>query len=176
MRDTHEHDLAGLVESLTPHQRLLLARLVAETTEAVAALHEHPASEWLHRVQDAFAPIQELSEALQGALEPSGEDSGLRPFSVRREDGGQLLVKLSPRILTWRSIWENRAHDWVPEDVERLVIDCGRLRELNSATIAWLVTIAQRLAPGALRLRHLAPPLQRALAVLKLETLLVSEP
>ncbi len=103
-----------------------------------------------------------------------GDDSAIRPFVVRYPGPGVAVLRLSPRILTWQRIWENRAHDWMPSDLAEMLVDVSRLPELNSSTIAWLVTLAQRMPGGRLSMQGMAPHLRRAIAVLRLEQVLVS--
>ncbi len=126
-----------------------------------------------HRLAESMQPLQELAECLDGALEPSGQDSGLRPFAIAYEAPGVVRLRLSPRILDWGRIWDSRATDWIPRDLIELVVDASRLTELNSSTIAWLVTLAHRLPRGSLTLVSAAPKLRRALEVLRLERILV---
>jgi hypothetical protein len=174
MDQTDAAEIAGLAESLTAHQRQVLARLLGEAVAGVAGLERHPAQERAHRLQDAIQPVRDLLDALQGSLEPADEDSRIRPFTVRFPAPGVALLRLSPRILSWPRIWENRAHDWIPTNLAEMLVDVSALPELNSSTIAWLVTLAQRLPGGRLSMQGLAPHLRRAIAVLRLEQVLVS--
>jgi hypothetical protein len=173
MNDSQLTDIAGLVESLTPYQRLLLESLLADSvSQSATAPSEHPQAQ-LARLIDSLKPLQILYESLQGATHGAEDDSDIRPFTVGFPEPGHAVVRVSRKILHWPQIWEERAHSWMHEaKLQAMTVDVSRLDELNSSTIAWLVTMAQRIPGGHLTLLGANQAMKRALKVLHLERVL----
>ncbi len=67
MRETDAAEIEGLAESLTVHQRQVLARLLGEAVEQVAGLERHPSHERAHR----------LARGLPAAPLPARRPAGL---------------------------------------------------------------------------------------------------
>jgi len=173
MNDAQRTDISGLVESLTPYQRLLLESLLAESVGMLTQNPEERPQAQLARLVDSLQPLQILYESLQGATHGAEDDSDIRPFTVGFPEPGQAVLRLSRKILHWPQIWEERAHSWMLEaKIQGMSVDVSRLDELNSSTIAWLVTMAQRIPGGFLKLKGANLAMKRALKVLHLERVL----
>jgi len=173
MSDAHKHDIPSLVESLTPYQRLLLESLLAESITILDTAASATPRDQLTRLTQSLQGVQTLYESLQGATHGADDDSDIRPFTVGFPEPDHAVVRLSRKILAWPQIWEERAHSWMQEArIASMVVDVSRLDELNSSTIAWLVTMAQRIPSGTLTLVGANSAMKRALKVLHLERVL----
>jgi hypothetical protein len=173
MNDPHKHDIPSLVESLTPYQRLLLESLLAESIGILDSADSATPFDQLTRLTQSLQGVQTLFASLQGATHGADDDSNIRPFTVGFPEPGKAVVRVSRKILAWPQIWEERAHSWMQESqITAMVVDVSRLDELNSSTIAWLVTMAQRIPSGTLALVGANQVMKRALKVLHLERVL----
>jgi anti-anti-sigma regulatory factor len=176
MSEARDPEIATFVESLTPQQRVVLNRLLGESLTVVPRSTEQTTIEHLQLVDEGVRPLIELLATLREYAPSADDDSDIRPFAIGYAEPGHAVVRLSRKILTWTSIWEEKAHAWVKESrVQRLTVDVSRLDELNSSTIAWLVTLAQKVPGGRLALRGANETMRRALGVLHLEQILVPE-
>lgn len=176
MTEVRDPEILQFVDSLSPHQRTVLSRLLGEALNVVPRSAEEITVERLRLIGDGVRPLMELLRALREYAPSADGDSDVRPFAIAVPDSGHAVVRLSRKILTWGGIWEERAHAWIGDlRVKRLTVDAGRLEELNSSTIAWLVTLAHKMPDGRLMLRGASQGMRRALTVLHLEKVLVPE-
>jgi anti-anti-sigma regulatory factor len=176
MSETRDPQIAQFVDSLSPHQRVVLQRLLGECLTVVPRSNEETTIEHLQLVDEGVRPLIDLLGALRQYSPGGDEGSDVRPFALSTPEPGHVLIRLSRKILTWSAIWEEKAHGWVRDvRVERLTVDVSRLDELNSSTIAWLVTLAQKVKEHRLALRGANETMRRALGVLHLEQILVPE-
>jgi ABC-type transporter Mla MlaB component len=156
-----EPELTRFAASLTPTQRHFLVGLFDRCLGGGEGGADDPAR-WqamldLHR-QLRQAPDQDPSQ----------------PFTVTVTVPGEALVTVARRLLAWPGIWEPASHAWLKElKIVRLTIDLEALDEMNSASIAWLVTLAQHLPGSAVRLVGVNETIRRALRVLHLDRVLV---
>jgi hypothetical protein len=174
--EPRDPEIAQFVDSLSPHQRVVLQRLLGESLTVVPQSGDETTVERLQWLGEGVRPLMDLLGALR-EYSPSGDDdSDVRPFALSIPEPGHALVRVSRKILTWTGIWDDKAHAWLGDvRVSRVSVDVSRLDELNSSTIAWLVTLAQKLPGGSLKLRGANETMRRALAVLHLEKVLVPE-
>ncbi len=176
MSDAHDKEIGYFVDSLSPHQRVVLQRLLGECLTVLPRGNDDVTIDRLRLVSDGMRPLQTLLDQLRQYAPGADEDSDIRPFSLNIPQAGHALLTLSRKILTWNAIWEEKAHSWLKDvSVSRLTVDVSRLDEFNSSTIAWLVTLAQRLPGGKIALRGTNLTMRRALGVLHLEKVLVPE-
>jgi ABC-type transporter Mla MlaB component len=174
--EPRDPQIAQFVESLSPHQRVVLQRLLGECLTVVPRSTEETTIEHLRLVDEGVRPLVELLATLREYAPAADDDSDIRPFALSVPEPGHVLVRLSRKILTWTAIWEEKAHNWLKDvRVQRLTVDVSRLEELNSSTIAWLVTLAQKVPGGRLTLRGANETMRRALGVLHLEQILCPE-
>jgi anti-anti-sigma regulatory factor len=176
MSEARDPEIAAFVDSLSPQQRVVLNRLLGESLTVVPRSTEEATIERLQLVDEGVRPLIELLATLREYAPAADDDSDIRPFAISIPEPGHVAVRLSRKILTWSAIWEEKAHSWLKEArVQRLSVDVSRLEELNSSTIAWLVTLAQKVPGGRLALRGANDTMRRALGVLHLEQILVPE-
>lgn len=175
MNELHENELGYFADSLTPHQRVFLQRMLGEFLTALPQdpLHAHP--EQVQLLQQNARVMFQLLELLR-RFEADDRDSDIRPFAMSVPEPGHALIVLSPRILNWRGLWDHASYEWLkPLRLGRLSVDLRKLEEINSSTIAWLVNMAGMMPDRRIRLLQVAPAIQRSLAVLKLDQVLVCE-
>ena len=173
LNDLHEHELAYFVDSLTPHQRTFLNRLVGEFLTAFPREGESFPMELLPLVQQASGNLFALLDHLR-RYTPDDSDSDIRPFAFTCPAPGRGVLVLSRRILNWPGIWERTSHDWVTElRLGRLEVDMRHVEEITSSVIAWLVILAQHLPEQRLHLLHASPQVRRSIQVLQLGRVLV---
>jgi hypothetical protein len=171
--DLHDNELSYFVDSLTPHQRVFLQRLLGECLTAMPRAGQDAPPEAVHLIAESAAPLFRLLDSLRH-FAPNDEDSDIRPFAVTIPEPGHALLKISRRILGWRGIWEANSHSWVKHlRLGKLTADVSRLDDLTSSTIAWLVTLAHQMPDSRLYLIGASDGMKRALAVLHLEGVLI---
>jgi len=171
--ELHENELSYFVDSLNPHQRVYLQRLLGECLTALPGSGHEPHPDQQHLVAESTQPLFTLLTQLR-SFAPNDEDSDIRPFAVTIPEPGHALLRVSRRITTWRGIWEANANAWVRHlRVGKLTADVGRLEDLTSSVIAWLVTLAQQMPDGRIHLKGANDSMRRAIQVLKLGQVLV---
>jgi ABC-type transporter Mla MlaB component len=112
--------------------------------------------------------------ALQARLHDSCANDSRPPYLVEVTVPGQAVVVVSRRILNWPGVWEPAAQAWLDElKITTLTVDVSSLDEMNSASIAWLVTLAQHLPGSAVRLIGVNDTIRRSLRVLHLDRVLI---
>ena len=173
MSEVHQNELGFFVDSLSPHQRVYLQRLVGEFLTSFPEAGSDPHPEWLDLHRQSAQDLFSLLDLLR-AFENDDSDSDIRPYALSMPEPGHGQLKLSRRILHWRGLWDPKSHKWITEvNLGRLSIDCAALEELTSSVIAWLVTLASHLPDKRLHLLHVAPVIRRALLALHLHQILV---
>ncbi|MBA3709560.1 MAG: STAS domain-containing protein [Planctomycetes bacterium] len=172
MSDPLENDIGSFVESLTAHQRVVLQRILGESLNVLPRSTEETTVDRLHLLEEGMAPLMALLAQLRRY--PAHDDA--KPYVVTRPAPGHAVMVLNRGILTWNAIWEVKSHAWLDElRITHVIVDVSRLDDLTSSTIAWLVTLAQKLSGGTLRLRGINDTMRRALAILHLDRILVPE-
>lgn len=175
MSNLHDHEIAHLVDSLTPHQRVVLQRLVGECLTAIPESMEDAPPDWLPMLRLGSRSLFQLLDTLR-RFENEDERSDIRPYSLTVPEPGHAKIALARRIIHWRGVWEQANHSWVTElHIGRLTVDVGALDELPSSVIAWLVTLANQLPEHRLRLVEVSAVMSRTLQVLRLNQVLLVE-
>jgi hypothetical protein len=174
MTEIHDQEMGFFVDSLSPHQRVYLQRMLGEYLTAV------PQDDDSGVLDPAILGlIKQGSEGLKALLnhlrtfEANDSDSDIRPFSFNIPEPGHAVITLSTRILNWRGLWDPKSHDWLEGvKVGRLSVDLRKLDEINSSTIAWLVMLAGRLPDRRIYLLSVSDRIRRSVEVLKLTDVL----
>ncbi len=175
MPDIHENELAHFVETLTPHQRVVLQRLLGEvlTSFPVPGQDLHP--EWPDLLRQSSRNLFHLLDLLR-QFENNDLDSDIRPFGISVPDPGHAVISVSRRINTWPHIWEEKATRWVSEvKVARLTLELSKVEEVTSTVIAWFISLANQVPERKVHLRGVSPALRKSIKVLRLDALLVVE-
>ena len=175
MTDIHDQEMGHFVDSLSPHQRVYLQRVLGEFLTVVPRRGQDneldPAI--LDLVQQSSTGLFLMLETLR-RFEANDADSDIRPFALSFPEPGHGLLTLSTRIHNWRGLWDPRSHDWLDEvPIGRLTINLRKLEEINSSTIAWLVMLAGRLPDRRLYVAEVSDRIRRSIDVLKLGEVLV---
>jgi hypothetical protein len=174
MNELSNQELGHFVDSLSPHQRVVLQRVLGECLTVLPQKVDEATPDRMQLVEEGMRPLTHLLSYLR-QFSPADDASDNRPFAVSMLQPGHALVTLSRRILTWHAIWDAKSYAWLKAmRIDRLTADVSALDELNSSTIAWLVTLAQQLPGGLLVLRGANHTMRRALGVLHLEKVLVA--
>ncbi|MBA2479371.1 MAG: hypothetical protein H0V44_01815 [Planctomycetes bacterium] len=172
MGEPIESDIGSFVDSLTPHQRVVLQRILGECLTVLPRSSEETTVERLHLLEEGMRPLTTLLAQLR-RHPPAGDP---QPFVVSMSEVGHASVLLSRDILSWSAIWEGQSHAWVSEQrIQHVTVDVSRLEDLNSSTVAWLVTLAQKLPIGSVRIQGMNDTMRRALAILHLDRILIAE-
>jgi hypothetical protein len=172
MSDASDSDIGSFVDSLTPHQRVVLQRILGESLTVLPRSTEETTVDRLHLLEEGMRPLMTLLEHLRRY--PAKDEA--RPFAVTMPEAGRAEVVLSRGILTWSAIWEGKSYAWLSESrIDRVTVDVSQLDDLTSSTIAWLVTLAQKLPAGSVRLRGVNDTMRRALGILHLDRILIPE-
>ena len=174
MTDIHDQEMGFFVDSLSPHQRVYLQRMLGEFLTAV------PKEDDSGTIDLAMLGlIKQSSEGLFDLLghlrkfEANDSDSDIRPFAFNIPEPGHAIITLSTRILNWRGLWDPKSHDWLDGvTIGRLTVDLKKLEEVNSSTIAWLVMLAGRLPDRRVYLANVSDRIRRSIDVLKLADVL----
>ncbi len=175
MTDLHEHELAHLVETLTPHQRVVLQRLLGEVLTSFPVAGQEPHPEWPDLLRQSSAHLFHLLDLLR-QFENNDLDSDIRPFGISVPEPGHAVISVSRRINTWPHIWEEKATSWVSEvKVTRLTLELSKIDEITSTVIAWFISLANHVPERRIHLRNVSPTLRRSIKVLRLDALLVIE-
>jgi hypothetical protein len=178
MTNLHRQDIGFFVDGLSVEQRTFLQRLLGESLSAVAPPGQQPlitGPEAEALAQAGVEPLFHLLEALRCFA--ASDSSDIRPFSVSMPKPGHAVVVVTPRILSWRGIWEAQSHQWVVElHVGQLTVNVTQIREPGSSTIAWLVNLASHMPNRRIELIGASESLRRAIGVLRLETTLSLDP
>ena len=177
MSDLHENELGYFVDSLSPHQRVCLQRMIGEflTSFPEAGIEPHP--EWYDLHRQSASNLFTLLDLLR-KFQNDDSDSDIRPYALAMPEPGHARLRLSRRFLHWRGLWDAKSHDWIKEvKIGRLTVDLASLEELTSSAIAWLVTLASHLPDRRVHLVGVAPIIRRSLLALHLgEILVVTDP
>ncbi len=169
-----DDEIAFFASALDDHQRTYLNRLLGECLSSLGddGHDALPAPQRLRLVQEHLQPLMRMLACLREF--EANERSDIRPFAVQMPEPGHVLVVLSPRLSTWRGIWDPSSHDWVVQLAPgKVSVDVGTVGDLASAVIAWLVTLAGRVPGGRVHLRHVSARTEQALRVLRLDSTLV---
>ena len=175
--DIHENELGYLVDSLSPHQRVVLQRLIGEFLTSFPEEGVEPHPEWydLHRqsAQTLFSLLDLLRK-----FQNDDNDSDIRPYALSMPEPGHARLRLARRFVNWRGLWDAQSHDWIREiSVGKLTVDLTVLEDLTSSAIAWLVTLATHLPDRRVHLTGVSPTIRRSLIALHLaEILVMSDP
>lgn len=173
MSDLHENELGFFVDSLSPHQRVYLQRLIGEFLTSFPAEGDDPHPEWLPLHRQSAKTLFSLIELLR-AFENDDSDSDIRPYALAMPEPGHAEIRLARRFLHWRGLWDPKSHDWIREvKIGRLTVDLSSLEEITSSAIAWLVTLASHLPGRRIHLVGAAPIIRRSLIALRLGDVLV---
>lgn len=173
--DLHENELGYFVDTLTPHQRVYLQRLLGEYLTAIPRDGEEPPPEAMHLMRQGAGTLFSLLDHLR-AFSNNDSDSDIRPFGLSFPEPGHALVLLSPRILHWSGLWDARSHEWISEiKAGKVSVDLRKLEDINSSTIAWLVTMASHVPSRKLCLLNTPERIRRSIQVLKLDQVLVAQ-
>lgn len=175
MSDLHENELGFFVDSLSPHQRVYLQRLLGEYLTALPKDGDDFHPEHFQLLRQGAGTLFALLDHLRAFQNDDG-DSDIRPFSLAFPEPGHAVITLSARILHWSGLWDARAHDWVEEiKAGRLSVDLRKLEDVNSSTIAWMVTMAGHVPVRRLFLLNASERIRRAIQVLRLDQVLVCQ-
>jgi hypothetical protein len=173
--DLHENELGYFVDTLNPHQRVYLQRLLGEYLTAIPKAGEEAPPEALSLMRQGAGTLFSLLEHLR-AFHNNDPDSDIRPFGLSFPEPGHAQVLLSPRILHWSGLWDARSHEWISEiKAGRVSVDLRKLDDINSSTIAWLVTMASHVPSRRLSLLNASERIRRSILVLKLDQVLVAQ-
>ncbi len=177
MNELHENELGFFVDSLTPHQRVFLQRMVGEFLTSFPREGEEPHPDWMFLHRQSAHTLFSLLDLLR-RFENDDNDSDIRPYALSMPEPGHARLRLAGRFIHWRGLWDPKSHDWVREvSVGRLTVDLEKLEELTSSAIAWLVTLATHLPERRIFLTGVKPIIRRSLLALRLsEILVVSDP
>ena len=169
-------ELGYLVDSMTPHQRMVLQRLLGECLAAIPRGNSQSIGpDTLPMILQGIEPLFAVLEKLR-RLPNNDADSDIRPFSFSIPEPGYGIITVSPRINSWPAIWRDESHDWLPHaNLGRLVIDLAHLKEITSATIAWLVTLARHMPTQKVTIRGAGDSTRRSIRVMCLDEMLVCD-
>jgi hypothetical protein len=144
-------DLGYLVDSLAPHQRVMLLNVVRDALAACPRGREPLAPEILPLLRNGLAPLFDLLDQLRRY---APNDSDIWPFSFRIPESGNGLITVFSRFSTWSKIGEAESYEWIDHaKLRALSVDISRMNELTSVTVAWLVNLAKRLPQAKLALK-----------------------
>ncbi len=173
MNDLHENELSFLVDSLTPHQRVCLQRLVGEFLTSFPEADQEVHPEWLALHRESAQNLFTLLELLR-KFENEDSDSDIRPYALSVPEPGHACLKISRRFIHWRGLWDPKTHAWVKEvQFGRLSVDLAAVEEITSSAIAWLVVLASHVPERRIHLLGASPLIRRSLAALHLGDVLV---
>lgn len=173
MNDLHENELGFFVDSLSPHQRVFLQRLIGEFLTSFPPEGEEIHPDWLQLHRQSAKTLFSLI-ALMRKFENDDSDSDIRPYAMSMPEPGHAKILLAKRFLHWRGLWDTKSHDWVKEiKLGRLTVDLSSLEEITSSAIAWLVNLASHLPNRRIHVVGAAPIIRRSLAALRLSDVLV---
>jgi hypothetical protein len=176
MAGIHEDELAFFASGLDDEQRVYLHRLLGECLSSLpgdAHPSETEAAHQLALIRDHMQPLVRLLGCLR-QFQANDEGSDIRPFAVQLPEPGHVLVTLSPRITSWRGLWDREGTEWLTTlNPSRVTVDMHRLTDTTSTVIAWLVTLAGKTAAGRIHLARPSDRILRSVRILRLEHLLV---
>ena len=173
MNDLHENELGFFVDSLTPHQRVYLQRLIGEFLTSFPEEHEEVHPDWLQLHRESAKTLFTLIDLMR-KFENDDSDSDIRPFALSIPEPGHARIILAKRFLHWRGLWDAKSHDWLKDiKIGRLTIDLSSLDEITSSGIAWLVNLAAHVPTKRLYIAGAAPVIRKSLIVLRLHEVLV---
>ncbi len=173
MNDLHENELGYFVDSLSPHQRVYLQRLIGEFLTSFPADDDEPHPEWLNLHRQSSKTLFSLIDLLR-KFENDDSDSDIRPYAMAIPEPGHANIRLAKRFLHWRGLWDPKSHDWIREvKIGRLTVDLSSLEEITSSAIAWLVTLASHLPDRRIRIVGATQIIRRSLSALRLTDVLV---
>lgn len=169
-------ELGYLVDSMTAHQRMVLQRLLGECLAPIPRSGSQSLGpETLPMILAGIEPLFSVLEKLR-RLPVDDPDSDIRPFAFSIPEPGFGIITASPRINSWPAIWTDESHDWLPHaNLGRLMIDLGSLKEITSATIAWLVTLARQMPNQKVMIRGASDSTRRSIQIMCLDEMLVCE-
>lgn len=178
MSDIHDQEMGFFVDSMTPHQRVYLQRMLGEFLTTVPRDDDSAVLD-----PTTLSLLKQGSEGLFTLLatlrrfEANDSDSDIRPFALNIPEPGHAVITLSTRILNWRGLWDPKSHDWLDGvPIGKLTVDLRKLEEVNSSTIAWLVMLAGRLPDRRIHLISVSDRICRSVEVLKLTDILAIQP
>jgi hypothetical protein len=179
MGGMHDDQIAYFAGALDDQQRVFLSRLLGECLGSLPD-EAHPveadAAHQLALIRDHVRPLHRLLACLR-EFQAGDEGSDIRPFAVQIPEPGHAHVTLSPRIATWKGLWNREGMDWVTAlNPTRVTVDLGRMTDLTSTVIAWLVTLAGKTGEGRVHLQRPSARVSHSLRVLRLDHLLVPPP
>ena len=173
MSDLHEDELGFFVDSLSPHQRVFLQRLIGEFLTSFPSEGEDFHPEWMQLHRQSAQTLFSLIELMR-KFQNDDSDSDIRPFALSMPEPGHARILLAKRFLHWRGLWEAKSYDWVKEiKLGRLTVDLSSLDEITSSGIAWLVNLASHLPNRRIHVAGAAPIIRRSLGALRLGDVLV---
>ncbi len=173
MSDLHENELGFFVDSLSPHQRVYLQRLIGEFLTSFPGEGEEIHPEWLQLHRQSAQTLFSLIELMR-KFQNDDSDSDIRPYALSIPEPGHARIQLAKRFLHWRGLWDAKSHDWAKEiKLGRLTVDLKSLDEITSSAIAWLVNLANSLPNRRLYVVGACPIIRRSLIVLRLNDVLV---
>ena len=173
MSDIHDHELAHFVETLTPHQRLVLQRLLGEVLTGFPVEGQEPHPEWPQLMRQSSGQLFRLLDLLR-QFENNDLDSDIRPFALSVPEPGHARILVSSRINSWGRIWDDQATSWVHDiKAARLTLDLSRVEDITSTVIAWFISLANHVPEKKVRLVGASAALRKSIKALRLEQILV---
>lgn len=162
-------DLGYLVDSLAPHQRVLLQTVLRESL-AACPRDRNFGPEILPLLKQGLSPLYDLLDHLRRY---APNDSDIWPFSFRIPEPGKGVVTVFSRFPGWSKIGEAESYDWIDHaKLSTLTVDIGRINEFPSVVVAWLVNLAKRMPESKLTLKGANRTAEQVIRNLCLEQML----
>jgi hypothetical protein len=93
--------------------------------------------------------------------------SDLQPFQMSFPSPGQMILTLSSRINGWPDISRPESLAWMAHtQIGMITMDLGKLTDIHSATLAWMINVAQRVPNGKVYLTGCNASIQRSIKIL----------
>jgi hypothetical protein len=158
------HEMQNFIDSLDDRQATFIGRLLGEFLTSIPEEDDVPDA--LPMIRQSSVDIKHVVDKIR---ERQAHDSDFQPYQVQFPNPGHLHIVVSPRLNSWNKSQDMQQVQWAKRDDIRMVTcDLGKLRDISSSALAWLVNVATTNPQKCIMLHNASETIQRSIKTLKL--------